>query len=356
MKSKKIARKGKAKVERTTSQINVLYPLGTKITTSTGSTKVVKQTANGVISDELQPNGEPRYRPLYKYTQYPDFRIPKTNKMLAEASRDQDVGNLKLRKNKRKTFSLSIAAATQNSFGINVCPSKSVGCESACLMYSGGNWAYTSNIQGKISKADYYIVHQEEMLTRVLIEVIKACQKYSGEEVAFRLNVLSDLPIVEQICKLSQKLNMPIPRNAIFYDYTKIPQKAGMWTTGTGHKYYVTFSRSEENEKQVETFLKGTTPMLIAPVFQMKKQGGLEDNPQDGVLFPYTYRGYAVFDGDESDDRMIDDYEQLKAEYEAGVIKKPVAWLGLRGKRSKGKTLTAETTKSFFIDDWKKNP
>ena len=129
-----------------------------------------------------------------------------------------------------------------------------------------------------------------------------------------------------------------------------------MWTTGTGHKYYVTFSRSEENEAQVNAFLKGTLPMLIAPVFQMKTQGGIDQYPQNGVDFPYTYRGYAVFDGDESDDRMIDDYEELKAQYEAGVIKRPVAWLGLRGKRSKGKTLTAETTKEFFINNWKKNP
>ena len=66
MKAKKVARKGKAKVERKTALATILYPLGTKITTDNNTTKVVKQTANGVISDEKLPNGEPKYRPLYK--------------------------------------------------------------------------------------------------------------------------------------------------------------------------------------------------------------------------------------------------------------------------------------------------
>lgn len=347
MKSKKVTRTAKAKVEsKPKKMVEILYPLGTKVTTDSGRTLTVRQTPKDA-EDVICADGKPKYRPLKGYQQYPDFYLPDRINLLQDGQQ-----NNKTKKNDNQTYTLSLSAYTQNSFGINICPKASAGCADACLITSSANWAYPSNVTGKIARADFYLVHKKIFLIRLLDEIVKTANKHKGQNVVYRLNVLSDLPFVEEVTKLAQQMNVTIPKNVIFYDYTKIPSKAGVWTMGTGNKYYVTFSLSEENRAEAYKFLKGSTPMLVAPVFEVSNQN-IEKTPQNGIDFPYVYDGYMVLDGDESDDRMIDDYNWLISQYKAKKIATPTAWLGLRGKKTRGKIRTSIDTNGFFIADWK---
>jgi hypothetical protein len=81
-----------------------------------------------------------------------------------------------------------------------------------------------------------------------------------------------------------------IEKNVVFYDYTKIPQKAGERITETLHRYVVTFSRSENNEEQCLDILKNGG--IVAMVFSKE--------------LPKTYKGFQVLDGDLRDDLMLD--------------------------------------------------
>ena len=81
-----------------------------------------------------------------------------------------------------------------------------------------------------------------------------------------------------------------IPKNVIFYDYTKDPLKAGYWTLSSGHQYVVTFSRSEKNTPMAINMLnKGVT---AAVVFRKK--------------LPKKWYGFDVINGDNADDIMVD--------------------------------------------------
>jgi hypothetical protein len=75
----------------------------------------------------------------------------------------------------------------------------------------------------------------------------------------------------------------------VFYDYTKIRQKAGRRILPSGHRYTVAFSRSESNELEAVEVLRS---------------GGIA-----AVVFkdmPKTWNGFRVVDGDERDDLMLD--------------------------------------------------
>jgi hypothetical protein len=80
-----------------------------------------------------------------------------------------------------------------------------------------------------------------------------------------------------------------IARNVVFYDYTKIRQKAGRRVLPSGHRYTVAFSRSESNELEAVEVLRS---------------GGIA-----AVVFkdmPKTWNGFRVVDGDSRDDLMLD--------------------------------------------------
>jgi hypothetical protein len=75
----------------------------------------------------------------------------------------------------------------------------------------------------------------------------------------------------------------------VFYDYTKINQKSGDRKLASGHRYVVTFSRSETNEVEaIEVLNKGG---IVAVVFDE---------------LPNEWNGFKVIDGDERDDLMLD--------------------------------------------------
>jgi hypothetical protein len=191
--------------------------------------------------------------------------------------------NAKTSKNKRVSTILYLAPLTQNSYGVNVCPMASDGCAKACL-FTAGRGAFSNVAKARIKRTDALLSDRNKFVQDIVAEINHLAAKTDGE-LAVRLNGTSDLKLVEW-CASS---GLTIAPNVVFYDYTKLPNKAGTRTLETGHKYVVTLSRSERNEADVIAHLQ---------------RGGIA-----AVVFkdmPETWHGFKVYDGDSADDLMLD--------------------------------------------------
>jgi hypothetical protein len=131
----------------------------------------------------------------------------------------------------------------------------------------------------------------------ILKEYTKA--KKAGEKIAIRLNGTSDVDLVYLLKKYADLDISTLADHIIFYDYSKILQKAIRYQAHPN--YVVTFSRSESNQTETETAIK--LGINVAAVFSDK--------------LPATYLGAPVVDGDKSDLVML---------YNKGVV------LGLKAK------------------------
>jgi len=192
--------------------------------------------------------------------------------------------NAKTAKNLRKSVILYLAPFTQNSKGINMCPKASKGCIDSCLFTAGLASVYATINNARIARTEHFLSNRQEFLAQVIAEINKAAKKTEGD-LAVRLNGTSDVKLVE----MAVSTGISIAPNVVFYDYTKIIKKAGERTLATGHRYMVTFSRSETNE---------------AEMLQHLNEGGIA-----AVVFselPINYKGFPVVDGDERDDLMLD--------------------------------------------------
>ena len=194
--------------------------------------------------------------------------------------------NAKTAKNWLTSYILYLSPASQNSAGRNLCPRSSAGCRAACL-FSAGRGRFNNVQQARINRTEYLLKDRAGFLSQLAEEINKAAKKEAkktGQKIAVRLNGTSDLKLVEMLTQRHQ-----LESNIIFYDYTKIPQKAGNRTTSQGHTYVVTFSRAEDNEAQALEVLKKRGN--VAAVFA-------------GEL-PRTWHGFRVIDGDASDIEML---------------------------------------------------
>ena len=204
------------------------------------------------------------------------------------------------------TYIMYLAPHTQNSKGINLCSHASKGCAKACLFKSGA--ARFEDVQnGKTNKTEYYLENRKGFMEQLVTEIAKAERlhnKIVGEEqigrtgkvvrykkFAVRLNGTADIPF-EKI-KLDNGLNIfeTFP-NVQFYDYTKNPKR---FNKILPKNYHLTFSRSEDNDKEVDKVLASGGNVAI--VFGVKN---IED-------LPTTYKGYKVINGDETDLRFLDE-------------------------------------------------
>ncbi len=145
--------------------------------------------------------------------------------------------NAKTAKNERSTLILYLSPAKQNSKGINLCPKASNGCLMACL-YTAGHGKFNSVQLARINRTEYYLADRFKFLEQTANEINKTAKKTKGE-LAVRLNGTSDVKLVEQLVSMYE-----IAENVVFYDYTKIPQKAGTKFLPSLHKYVVCFSRA----------------------------------------------------------------------------------------------------------------
>ena len=198
------------------------------------------------------------------------------------------------------TYIMYLSPHTQNSKGINLCSHASKGCAKACLFKSGAA-RFNPVQEGKRNKTEYFLANRKGFMLQLVKEIKKAVRLHGlvkGEEqigsngkvlrykkFAIRLNGTADIPF-EKI-KLDNGLNIfeTFP-DVTFYDYTKNPKR---FNKVLPKNYHLTFSRSEDNDKEVDKVL--ASGGNVAVVFGVKK---VED-------LPTTYRGYKVINGDETD-------------------------------------------------------
>ena len=189
--------------------------------------------------------------------------------------------NTKTAKNRRDTLILYLAPLNQNSYGVNMCPKASIGCAASCL-FTAGRGAMSTVANARRQKTDAFLKDRKSFLNDVALQINRRAANV--KQLAVRLNGTSDVKLVEQMTGLYE-----IARNVVFYDYTKIRQKAGRRILPSGHRYTVAFSRSESNELEAVEVLRS---------------GGIA-----AVVFkdmPKTWNGFRVVDGDSRDDLMLD--------------------------------------------------
>jgi hypothetical protein len=204
------------------------------------------------------------------------FKVP--TKLLSKGST-----NAKTAKNSIETLILYLAPFTQNSKGINLCPKATAGCAAACL-FTAGRGAFSNVAQSRMNRTEYYLHDRKAFLAQLAKEVNSQAKKVPT--LAVRLNGTSDIKLVEMLT-----LTHDIAANVIFYDYTKIPSKAGNRKTTQGHDYIVTYSFNEGKDaipNALEVLNRGGN---VAAVFRKE--------------LPDTFLGYPVIDGDASDIEML---------------------------------------------------
>ena len=197
--------------------------------------------------------------------------------------------NAKTAKNQgiAKSYILYLAPGKQNSFGKNVCGKASPGCLASCL-FTSGRGKFSNVKSARIRRTDLFFSDPIGFLTQVYkdLYLINAEAYLENKATHVRLNGTSDLDFIELIkIKLGKDVLKEFT-NIVFYDYTKNLQRAAKYL---GSAYKLTFSRSETNQAEVETYLK--LGGSVAVVFK---------------TLPAEYLGFKVIDGTASDLRAFD--------------------------------------------------
>lgn len=210
------------------------------------------------------------------------------------------------------TYILYLSPFKANSQRINVCAYASKGCAESCLVGSGFGGMYTSVMQGRVKRTEFFLSDRIGFLNQIKDDIEKAVKKHKDKAIiTIRLNGTSDLSY-ENFRVFDGKNIFELFPNIQFYDYTK------NWTRFNKPlpaNYHLTFSRSETNhDKAMELLNKGIN---VAIVFDK---------------LPKTYEGFEVINADENDLRFLD---------KKGVI------CGLKYKRMTGKG-GAEKNKAAF--------
>jgi hypothetical protein len=232
-----------------------------------------------------------------------DYKIPKN--LLSKGT-----SNAKTSKNDNDTYILYLAPYNQNSKKINICPKASEGCAAACL-FSAGRGAFSNVIKARQNKTEYYLQDKKAFISQLANELIKIDKKASKNknQTLIRLNGTSDLDFIFLLKKYAN-FDISNYKNLHFYDYTKILGKVKKYSNDKN--YTLTFSRAEDNEKDI---------------FKAVKYGSNVSAVFNGKL-PKTYKGIPVIDGDKTDNEML--------KYKGFIL----------GLKAKGK---ARTDKSGFV-------
>jgi hypothetical protein len=178
------------------------------------------------------------------------------------------------------------------SSGFNLCPKASAGCIAACLN-TAGLGRFRDVQQSRLQKTMRLFDNREKFMRDLTkeIEAVKKSAHKKGMVPVIRLNGTSDEVWEASKYKIDGKTIMEHFPEVQFYDYTKIGSRVVKWAEGKlPPNYHLTFSRSEDNDKEAVKVLKaGGT---VAVVFR------------DGL--PDTWKGFPVVNGDQSDLRHRD--------------------------------------------------
>lgn len=195
--------------------------------------------------------------------------------------------NTKIRKSDKIenyiTTVLNLAPAKLS--GHEVCRGRSKGCTQSCLNVSGHG--YMKSVQdARIRKTKFFFEQPTQFKQQLLKELqnFERTSKRKNKQPVARLNCTSDLDWHKI---LPEAFDLDI----IYYDYTKVLSKMRQYLRGNlPSNYYLTFSRSENNDKKCKEVLE--LGGNIAAVFA------------DGL--PKKYFGKRVINGDLHDLRFRD--------------------------------------------------
>lgn len=203
-------------------------------------------------------------------------------------------GNAKIRKSNKSgkgVFTIILGLAPgRNASSEDMCPSASPGCRAGCLYRAGRG--YCASIQNaRIQRTLLYLDHNAEFRALVIADIFKLvrlCQEF-GLDPAVRLNGTSD------VCWEFEwpELFGMFPQ-VQFYDYTKDADRLD-YSHRLPDNYYLTFSRSEENDDVVDQVLQSGRAN-VAVVFDCA----------DAADLPDYWNGYPVYSGEADDLRFLD--------------------------------------------------
>ena len=218
---------------------------------------------------------------------------PEANPKVAKNGKEVDVN----------TYPLHLAP--YNLSGFNVCAMASKGCIKACL-HTAGNPAYMEQKNtSRITKTLAYFKERNAFLAVLFFEMLSKYNKAkrNGEEIAFRLNATSDLP-VERLKVTVDDVSISLMdyfSDVQFYDYSAITKRAIACASGKmTSNYHLTFSRKEDNDDAVLEVLKhGGNVAAVASKVVYDTALAMQYIP----LFKTTWK---VTDGDKHDYRPVD--------------------------------------------------
>ena len=206
--------------------------------------------------------------------------------------------NTKLRKSAGQGFvTAGLSLSPHKVAGVgNVCPFASKGCMAACLDHQGMASVWKTIEQGRTNRTRLFYADRDYFLERLSVEIgnRKRTAGKSGQRLAVRLNVFSDISWE----KVAPQLFSNHP-DVQFYDYTKNPNRAGALL----HNYWVTFSKSEQNQDDAMRILADAGNVAVVFADSQNNYAGNRSGLQQ---LPSSWRGYRVINGDESDLRFQD--------------------------------------------------
>lgn len=239
-------------------------------------------------------------------------------------------------------YSLSLSPSTDNDDEVNLCPSATEGCAATCIAYSG--FSFHARIrEARRNKANYYNRNKEAFMMQLYFEIAQIKSKHDAmtdsvelnrkgevkryKKFAIRLNTFSDVPFYAFKFKFFGNKNLfELFDDVQFYDYTKVFKYLEMKKRLGLDNWHLTFSRSENNQKEVEKAIE--LGYNIAVVFR-------------GNELPKTYLGLNVVNGDETD--LTFTYPKNSV---VGIIQKKVT--------SRGKGISTKLNQSnkhnFFVE------
>ena len=186
-------------------------------------------------------------------------------------------------------------APARESGVMNTCSYASKGCSNECV-YFQGRGKFDSVVNARVKRTLDFAKNPKLFIENLADDILEAEVNANNlnMKLAVRLNGTSDLPFELLGGFLKTNLFDRFP-HVPFYDYTKNPNRAELFSQGKMPKNYdLTFSRSENNEKDCDRLIK--LGVNIAAVFSTKKKD----------ILPESYNGIEVLDGDVSDLRFMD--------------------------------------------------
>ena len=220
---------------------------------------------------------------LYKARNEVKMKMEKPKYLLGSSTKIEKSNN----SGKGYLTTILYLAPSDTSESINVCQYATPQCKALCLVSSSYHMNMNASVTARLQRTLYFVNAREgfkAMLYKEIKTHIKRAEK-QGLLPVVRLNGTSDLPWESIFPDMFLEFS-----NVVFYDYTKAPITKRQ---NLPSNYYLLRSHSEKNHGEFTAMIQRGN---VAVVFDTKK----------GKALPKTWKGFEVFDGDDTDLRFLD--------------------------------------------------